>query len=61
MQNLVQNGYVIACGAFMDRTDYRTMIPMLEKLEEAGFPYDSYCADSEEEQEEPLVEMQLWI
>ena len=26
MQNLVQNGYVIACGAFMDRTDYRTMI-----------------------------------
>ena len=46
MQNLVQNGYVIACGAFMDRTDYRTMIPMLEKLEEGGFPYDSYCADS---------------
>ena len=39
MQNLVQNGYVIAC-------DYRTMIPMLEKLEEGGFPYDSYCADS---------------
>ena len=46
MQNLVQNGYVIACGAFMDRTDYRTMIPMLEKLEKEGFPYDSYCADS---------------
>ena len=46
MQNLVQNGYVIACGAFMDRTDYRTMIPMLEKLEEEGFSYDSYCADS---------------
>ena len=46
MQNLVQNGYVVACGAFMDRTDYRTMIPMLEKLEEGGFSYDSYCADS---------------
>ena len=46
MQNLVQNGYVIACGAFMDRTDYRTMIPMLERLEEEGFSYDSYCADS---------------
>ena len=36
MQDLVQNGYVIACGAFMDRTDYRTMIPMLEKLEKDG-------------------------
>ena len=46
MQNLVQNGYVIACGAFRDRTDYRTMIPMLEKLEKDGFFYDSYCADS---------------
>ena len=46
MQNLVQNGYVIACGAFMDRTDYRTMIPMLERLEKEGFSYDSYCADS---------------
>ena len=46
MQDLVQNGYVIACGAFMDRTDYRTMIPMLEKLEKDGFSYDSYCADS---------------
>ena len=46
MQNLVQNGYVIACGAFMDRTDYRTMVPMLERLEEEGIPYDSYCADS---------------
>ena len=46
MQNLVQNGYVIACGAFMDRTDYRTMIPMLERLEEEGVSYDSYCADS---------------
>ena len=37
---------MIACGAFMDRTDYRTMIPMLEKLEKDGFSYDSYCADS---------------
>ena len=46
MQNLVQNGYVIACGAFMDRTDYRTMIPMLERLEEEGIDYDSFCADS---------------
>ena len=46
MQNLVQNGYVIACGAFMDRTDYRTMIPILERLEKEGFSYDSYCADS---------------
>ncbi len=46
MQNLVQNGYVVACGAFMDRNDYRTMIPMLEKLEKDGFSYDSYCADS---------------
>ena len=46
MQNIVQNGYVVACGAFMDRTDYRTMIPMLEKLEEGGISYDSYCADS---------------
>ena len=46
MQNLVQNGYVIACGAFMDRADYRTMIPMLEKLEKDGIVYDSFCADS---------------
>ena len=46
MQNLVQNGYVIACGAFMDRTDYRTMIPMIGRLEARGFEYGSYCADS---------------
>ena len=36
LQNPVQNGYVIATKAFRDRTDYRTMIPMLEKIEEEG-------------------------
>ena len=46
MQNLIQNGYVVACGAFMDRADYRTMIPMLGKLEKEGIDYDSFCADS---------------
>lgn len=47
IQNAVDSGYVIACTASCDRTDYDTMEPMLREIDEnLPWTYSQYCADS---------------
>ncbi len=47
IQNAVDSGYIIATTISSDRTDYRTCIPMMNKVQDIfSWKYENYCADS---------------
>ena len=47
MQNIVANGYIVATACLMDRSDFHTMVPAMEKAYELfGDDIEQYCADS---------------
>lgn len=47
IQNLVDSNYIVSTYCSSDRTDYRTCVPALEKLQKnLPFKYENYCADA---------------
>jgi transposase len=47
IQTLVDGNYMVGCYSSNDRTDYGTMVPALDRLNQShAWKYSGYCADS---------------